>query len=216
MRSGSSRSAALLSMHSASTRRWDGWQPDSYGLCGGMAFAALDYHRAGTQIPRGLDRDDIPTRDTAEGAALRHYLWERLIDSLEANLATFLAWMGMLHLVPEWPFGGGAGWLRDESRKQWSVLKKHIDAGEPWPIGLIGSSRMAFNNHQVLACGYTETSSTGTLQLYDMNCPGVTNTIRINLEGDSLAHTGAETCASNARGMTKGFFCEKYSPKVPA
>ena len=61
--------------------------PDSYGLCGGMAFAALDYFQADAEIPRGAGPDDIPTRATVQGAALRSYLWDRLIDSLEANLA---------------------------------------------------------------------------------------------------------------------------------
>ncbi|MGH2736284.1 MAG: hypothetical protein ACRDKZ_11940 [Actinomycetota bacterium] len=189
--------------------------PDSYGLCGGMAFAALDFFKSDAQIPRGDGPDDIPNRDTPEGAALRSYLWTRLIDSLEPNLATFLGWMAKLHLVPDVLFlDGGADALRDDSRKQWATLKRHLDKGEPWPIGLIGATRDPFNNHQVLACGYAMGSSRATIYVYDMNCPGRTNTIRINLEGDELAASGSESCAGK-RGVLRGFFCERYSHKTP-
>ena len=190
--------------------------PDSYGLCGGMAFAALDYFKSDAEIPRGAGPDDIPTRSTPEGAALRSYLWDRLIDSLEENLATFLAWMAMLHLVPSgWPFRGGRAWVLDESRSEWSALKEHLDAGEPRPLGLVGATRDPFNNHQVLACGYEEKSTSGTIHLYDMNCPGRTSHIHVGLERGALVSLDAETCASRNRGRLMGFFCERYTPRSP-
>ena len=38
--------------------------PQVYGLCGGMAFAALDYYRANLALPRGSGRNNQPTRAT--------------------------------------------------------------------------------------------------------------------------------------------------------
>lgn len=195
--------------------KWaSGAVPASYGLCGGMAFGALDYFKSGADIPRGSGSDDIPTRETPEGAALRSYLWARLIDSLELNLTTFLEWMVRLHLVPDVLFlNGGADALRDDTREEWAKLKRHLDEGEPWPIGLVGATRDPFNNHQVLACGYAHGSERATVYVYDMNCPGRTNTVRISLRGDGL--DGSESCSSSKRGVLRGFFCERYSHKTP-
>ena len=77
-----------------------------YGLCGGMAFASLDYWLQGWVVPRGISGGDQPSRDTPEGTVLRDYLWARLLDSVLANGVTILSWMAILHI----PFLGGAQW----------------------------------------------------------------------------------------------------------
>src|SRR5206468_3132476 len=114
-----------------------------YGMCGGMAYAALDYYKAGQVLPRGTGPNDWPTRATPQGKILRDYIWQRLIDSLSMGGAasSTLAWMIIQHRVPTtWPFNGGPAWLLARSKEQWIVLKKHLDAGEPWPIVLIGTT----------------------------------------------------------------------------
>src|SRR5258706_2474485 len=72
--------------------------PQTYGLCGGMAFAALDYYQAKLVLPKGNGYNDQPTRTTPAGVTLRTYLWKRLLDSLELNAAKVLVWMVVLHV----------------------------------------------------------------------------------------------------------------------
>ncbi|MGH2627777.1 MAG: hypothetical protein ACRDHY_14135 [Anaerolineales bacterium] len=193
-----------------------GGLPQVYGLCGGMAFAALDYYTRGLPLPRGTGPSDQPTRKTPKGATLRTYLWQRLLQSLTVGGAgaLMLANMAALHLMPKrWPFRGGAPWLLARSKSNWIRLKRHIDAGEPWPIGLVGTTKDPFTNHQVLAYGYDDNGDgRGTIYVYDMNCPGAEQTLRVDFRGESLQ---AEESCPGARGPLRGFFCEIYSPAEP-
>src|SRR3712207_7546860 len=52
-------------------------------------------------------------------------------------------------LFRSFPFStlGGAQWLRDRSREAFSTIKAHIDRGEPWPIGLIGTTGNRSEEH---------------------------------------------------------------------
>lgn len=183
--------------------------PDRYGLCGGMAFAALDYYRAGLPIPTAVDPMDQPP----PGSPLRDYLTRRLIDSLVTNGATFLAWKAMLHIAPAGPpVSGGPRWLRDRSRDEWIALRGHIDRGEPWPLALVGEAADPFSDHQVLACGYDERDGRSVILVYDGNCPGRVQEISLDLTGPSL--DARESCPGG-RGALRGFFCERYSSSVP-
>ena len=189
--------------------------PQTYGLCGGMSFAALDYYEAKLALPRGNGPMDWPTRTTPGGAILRTYLWKRLIDSLELNAAKVLVWMVALYVLPAWwPFSGGSAWLLRESKKEWKLLKEHIDAGQPWPIALIGTTKNPCDNHQVLAYGYEDPGDgTGRIYVYDMNCPDAERKIKIDMRGRALL--AVEDCASTTRGPLQGFFCEDYKPAQP-
>ncbi len=186
--------------------------PDSYGLCGGMAFAALDYFRAQVPIP---SCKVAPTRDTAAGTTMRDYLEQRQMDSLKDNLPTVLAWMAMLNLIPQWwSFKSGAGWLLDRTKEQWQVLCKSIQAGNPQPLALIGATNNPTENHQVLATGCDDPQDgTGVIYVYDMNCPGAEQTIRLDLRGSVLQ--AVESCPSDARGPLRGFICETYGKVAP-
>lgn len=186
--------------------------PESYGLCGGMAFTALDYYKQGGNLPRGKDYHDLPPSDNPQGKALRDYLWKRQLESMNDNFPTLLAWMFMLHSgLPM----TGTKWLLDRTEEEWDELKKHIDQGSPWPICLVGSSRSPFDNHQVLAYGYDEPEKgKGTIYLYDMNCPDKEHTTRLDFgRGNQLE--AEESCPSDHRGALRGFFCEAYKPATP-
>ncbi len=185
--------------------------PDSYGLCGGMAFAALDYFTYDQPPPRGRSVHDQPQHDSRAGTALRNYLWRRQLDSLTANGAGYMQWMVMLHTpLP----GAGPGWLLSRTRREWQRLKGFIDRGEPCTLGLIGTTTMPFNNHQVLALGYDDQGDgTGTVYLYDMNCPGKEQTIILDFRGKELV--AQESCPSRPRGPLRGFFCQVYRPVRP-
>ncbi|WP_322512793.1 hypothetical protein [Chloroflexus sp.] len=185
--------------------------PTHYGMCGGMAFVAADYFRAGVPLPRGRDLNDLPLDDSPRSRALRDYLWQRQVESFVVNAPQLIAWMVMLHLPL--PFAGPR-WLLERTKAEWRALKAKIDAGEPWPICLIGSSRSPFDNHQVLAIGYDQTGSDiGVISVYDMNSPGRAQTITLDMRGRELE--AVETSPSPARGRLRGFFVEQYTPKPP-
>lgn len=202
---GSSSITAIL-------RGWtDGLMPEAYGMCGGMAFAALDYFLQDKLPPRGKHAKDQPDPADEKGKRLRDYLWRRQVESFRANAPQLLAWMVLLHLPI--PFAG-PGWLLTKTRQEFDKLKHHIDDGTPWPLCLIGTSTNPFDNHQVLAYGYEDPDSgTATIFLYDMNCPGAEQKLELDLRGDHLR--AKESCASQARGPLRGFFCEAYQPDKP-
>ena len=181
--------------------------PERYGLCGGMAFAALDYFHAGRRPPYETD-------PAAIDPALRSYLWERLLESWVSNGATFLEWIARFHyLPPRWPFDGGPRALRDRTRRAWGTLKSSLDSGQPLPLGLVGMGADPFLDHQVVAFDYaTRGDDAGVVSVYDMNCPGAAQTIQFDLSGDALVTT--ESCP---RGQDRlaGFFCEAYRSAVP-
>lgn len=203
-----------------------GWlaraNPQTYGLCGGMAAAALDYYKARRPLPRGAGPTDWPTDATPQGAALRSYLLHRQIDSMVLNFPKLLFWMFMLHTDVPFTTDDGPRWLLRRTQAEWELLKRKIDEGngdndgdkQPWPLTLIGTSSSPFDNHQVLAYDYADTGDgTGTIFLYDMNCPGGEQTIKLNFRGPALA--AEESCASAPRGPLHGFFCNEYKPVVP-
>ena len=202
--------ARLIGARDKLARLTAGAIPERYGLCGGMAFAALDYMRAGLPTPRS----DGPNDQPPVGSPLRVYLWQRLLESWALNGATFLEWKARLHIVPaRWPFDGGARALRDRSRLAWRTLRQRLDAGDAVPIGLVGESSDPFVDHQVVAYDYVPGSDlTGTILVYDMNCPGAAQTIRIDLSGDALS---AEESCSRAGNSLRGFFCEDYERATP-
>lgn len=182
--------------------------PENYGLCGGMAFAALDYFNAGVPTPRGTGRNDQPP----VGSDLRVYLTKRLLESWVPNGVTFLELIARLNYLPRWPFGAGPRALRDRSRDAWRTLKGRLDAGKPVPLGLIGGGANPFLDHQVVAYDYVPTSElTGTIYVYDMNCPETGQTITIDLTSDELH---ADSSCKSVDPLL-GFFCESYEPSTP-
>jgi hypothetical protein len=183
---------------------------DTYGLCGGMAFAALDYYKLQWVVPRGNHAEDQPTRTTREGAVLRNYLWERLIQSQIDNGVKFLIWTVALQM----PGGGGSSWVLDQTKQEWEKLKRQIDAGEPCPLGLIGTTNNLLANHQVLAYGYEDNGNgTSVLYLYDSNCPGKESKTTLDFNSNELV--AVEDCSNGDRGPLRGFFCETYSFQTP-
>lgn len=184
--------------------------PERYGLCGGMAFAALDYFRAGVPLPA----DATAVGQPPAGSVLRDYLWQRLIDSWELNGLVFLEWIARLYVVPErWPFDGGTGALRKRSRASWQALRRAIDAGSPVPIGLVGGAKDPFEDHQVVAIGYeAQDADHGIIDVYDMNCPGAVRTITVGFSAPALM--AVETCERQGNPLL-GFFVEAYVPKIP-
>lgn len=94
-------------------------------------------------------------------------------------------------------------------------MKQYLDAGTPWPLGLIGMTRSPKDNHQVLAYGYSDNGDgTGTLYIYDNRRPDQECTITLDFNGQELT-VPSESCTDVERGELKGFFCSSYRQNSP-
>jgi hypothetical protein len=189
---------------------------ETYGLCGGMAFASLDYWLMRWVVPQGTKSNDQPQRTTPEGAALRNYIWSRLLTSVEDNGLKFLQWMGM--------FGGGGGpggavWLLQQTVQEIATLRQIIQQQKrPVTIGLVGTTANPFHNHQVLCYGFKdEPDGTISLFIYDNNHPGGESLIRLDLSGSTPdgVNTVHDDTYTTQRGPLRGLFCTAYKFTMP-
>src|SRR5512132_1266292 len=89
----------------------------TYGLCGGMAYYALDHWNARVPIARGSGASDQPARTAPAPTAIRNLLWQRLLDSLGPGgvLQKTIEWSVLMNQVPK-ELGGGAEGLRNRTR----------------------------------------------------------------------------------------------------
>ena len=132
------------------------FEMETNGLCGGMAFSALDYYHSNRPTP------DV----SSPNSKLREYLLKRQLDSFKYRDSwRFYRWTRRSNstIVPKT--------LENEIPK----AKKSIDSGNPVVLGLVGATRVrdiGDDNHQVICYGYNENSSgKTTLYVYDPNCP---------------------------------------------
>jgi hypothetical protein len=183
-----------------------------YGLCGGMAFASLDYFFKHWVVPQGTGQGDQPQRSSPHGATLRNYIWTRLLRSVVDNAGRFLQAMGMVSRGAD-----GAKWLVSQTATELSILHMNIDVGRPVPIGLIGTTNNPFHNHQVVCYGYElNPDKTHTLFIYDNNRPGLESVIRLDTSGPKLKVLHDDTLPQTPdRGPLQAFFVESYTPSEP-
>lgn len=179
-----------------------------FGLCGGMAFAALDYYKANRDLPH----EPGPTTDNIS-PALRSYLVGRMIDSLtyHNNLGHVLAWMAVEQLVP---LDQGKHLLLDWSHTEFQKLQGLVNANGAWPLALIGESQDPCENHQVLAFKCVSGAGANAIYIYDMNHPGNGRQITLNFSGSMLQATF--DFDGDAWQPLRGFFCEDYAFVQPA
>lgn len=127
------------------------------GLCGGMAYAALDYFKYGIATPR---QDYTPV----SGTALESYIYGRQMTSLQLHMDKWTE----LHANPfgarnseffNWGLQGTGGGRLQE-------LRAKIDAGQPVPLGLKSLSANPGEDHVVLAYGYDMGRYKGDLGAY--------------------------------------------------
>lgn len=197
----------------------------AYGLCGGMAFSSLDHWNAGVPIPRGAHVADQPVRSRPGTPGLREVIWTRLIDSLTTGgvMARTIEWTFLLNQVPEFLRGGAPELLR-RTRLELAILRGHIDAGRPWPIGLIYDNSSIWEQHQVVVFGYEDLGPNRmNLFVYDNNVPAqygqtAASLITLNLGFPTLNATtpGDLLVTDTSPGrMLAGLFCSNYTPAAP-
>ena len=141
----------------------------TFGLCGGMSWAALDLFFDEQAVP-------VDSAPPPEGTVLFSRLVGRQADSLAKTqlFQRVLTWQLLPDSTQWWRF-----WLDNIGKlvqqKEWPQLRTGLEAGKPQSICLIRSAGISgfANNHQVVAAGY-ETTPDGrvTVDLYDPNHPG--------------------------------------------
>lgn len=156
--------------------------PSSYGLCGGMSFAAADLFIAGHSVP---ERSTPPSR----GSATFEYLVKRQTTSLGPGLREgrrFVQWMAR----PD----DGAGGTRELTAGIVPGIVDTLEAGEPVVLGLVlnrrGRGSAMWENHQVLAYRASRDATGDTvLHVYDPNYPGADKAVircRPAITGDEI------------------------------
>ncbi|HAA28100.1 MAG TPA: hypothetical protein DCE56_11055 [Cyanobacteria bacterium UBA8553] len=194
----------------------------SYGLCGGMSSAAYDFLAADRSIP-------LHTTAPAVGSTLHQYLYRRQIDtfgSFGEYIAKFAQWM----VLPDDTIFG----IQKRTYDEFEEIRAKLDDGNPVVLGLVYvSSRETieiWNNHQVLAYGYSEVSdSTIDVNIYDPNYPG-RDDVTIRVERVPVGTTFVPGVPPRKRTVlgfrctqkmsnhdikVRGFFAMPYAPVMP-
>jgi hypothetical protein len=197
--------------------------PTSYGLCGGMTYAALDNFISGGTLPN-------PTDKTApvSGTPLRSYLYDRQHDTFVVDdawmIRRFIDWVAH----PDTTTAGITGLDVLSDRELEGNIRPQLAAGHPVPLGLVKANisvgsvtstddNVLVKNHQVLAIGYElhVDPVNGThwdIRIYDPNHPDTIQRMHThsNVAGYQTDDTGTQQTES-----FRGFFATPYSPKQP-
>jgi hypothetical protein len=212
----------------------------SYGLCGGMASAALDYYLSCIPIP---STSSVPSA----GTTLHKYLFDRLLDSLGTPtfgmVMKFMSWtqrpdtdsnmlttaykaIGPLAALLYGPLPAIAshfikvdGVQELTAREEFPKIVAELNAGRMVVVGLVyvGPGKLnIWDNHQVLAYGIERVSSTVTkIKIYD---PNYNRDDRIYLRCE-LANGGSRVQCEEVIGAkterVRGFFRMPYTRKIP-
>ena len=193
--------------------------PPSYGLCGGMCSAALDFVLAGQSIP---ETAKIPRG----GTRLQRYLFRRQMDTMGAMGATMIKVAQWTTLPDDTPLG-----VQRLTADEFTRLRQRLDDQNPVVLALIyvrarnaaELARVIFDNHQVLAHAYLQNNPWDyTVQVYDPNYPGKDDVV-LRLRQVPVAASGAEPLVGweivqqigiKARPV-RGFFAMPYMPIQP-
>jgi hypothetical protein len=143
----------------------------AFGLCGGMALAALDLYRAGIVPAPG----DGPPE---EGTPRFRYIARRQLDSFELGLAPL-----RFYLLGA-PWRSSASRANEVVRRELPRIRAELDAGRPVVLGLVhvvsANPAELVRNHQVVATGLEPGPEPGSaaIRVYDPNLPG-DDTVRL-------------------------------------
>lgn len=210
----------------------------NFGRCGGMAFAGYDFYLAGVPIDHTvtappaegalgqfiydwlLDSLRLNVGTFTEWLVelhLRSRLNEVARTALAAAVGNVIAGpIGaaitayLAATTDIFAFPSGKETLLESSKREWTVLKDILDRQAAWPLGLIyGDKPLLWDQHQVLAVGYTDNGAAGgTIVIWDNEDANVQSTLTLDFRGGEL-RTGGR------RSNIKGFFHERYMPERP-
>src|SRR5262249_574452 len=181
------------------------------GLCGGMAYSALDYFLSHRTIPQ---QDYLP----AESTPLQRYIYDRQMASLTSNVdkwaeVEFNPLSARDSEFFNWGLQGSGGGRLEE-------LRSFIDRGMPVPLGLKADHG---GDHQVLAIGYDMGRYRGDLGafqgdlkifVYDSNHPGRTMTLVPDVANKVYRYPAASADGDTNTWRTY-FVDKKYRSQLP-
>ena len=170
-------------------------------------------------VDRLLDSLDLNGRTFLDWWATLHLLPQlgRVATvTLLANVGSFLGPLGAVvgafigTRADIFEFGGPKP-LLDRTKVEWPRIKRRLDEQAAWPVGLIyGDETNLFNQHQVLAIGYTETGlGTASLEVWDNEEGNKGRKFDLDFRGDELIESGFPD------HRIKGVFAEEYQRRVP-
>ena len=174
------------------------------GLCGGMAFAALDLWFAG--IPAPVD----PTPPPENSPAFR-YLVRRQLESFELGLGPARFYL----LGAPWRSPGSRA--AEVLRRELPRIRRDLETGRPVALGLVhavsANPATPIQDHPVVAGGQEAGPDPGSLALriYDPNLPGDA-TVRLVIRKTSDAEL--ELTYSGGPPVV-AFFRQGYRPRDP-
>ncbi len=190
-----------------------------YGLCGGMSAGAVDFLLAGREIPA---MKEAPRR----GTKLHRYLFRRAMDSfaMGESILRFARWMFL-------PDDGLNGTYR-MTLGEWEKVRAMLDEHRLVPLGQLRAkaanlqeiSRDVWNNHQVMAYGYTENADSSVdIRIYDPNCPDADGVfiraerVQVGVDHNSPVYGLAcyECDCWEKHRILHGFFAMPYEPADP-
>lgn len=181
---------------------------ESWGRCGGMSFASLDYYFANITMPTHESKDFPDKKVPQDGSILADYIYERQINSL-FTLSSFKFFDWSLQRNNENIFRKSISYKT--KHEEFSKLKKSIDSGKPVILGLIGAARVKeiCKNHQVVAYGYEfdPNNEKIVIYIYDSNA----HDREITMESDKFSPVFKESNGQEWRG----FFVQDYHFKHP-
>lgn len=165
----------------AVAQRWP-----TFGLCGGMALAAIERWPA----------RDVSTSELIQ-EPLRPLLRKRQERTLRASLPRFAMWW-----VRARASSGPDGWAGPLGQEL-DRIEASLRAGRPALVGLVGDAPDPFALHQVVAFGLDRRGPLdSTISIYDPNAPGQTRTIITSASdrsGGSAISTTIPTGLRNGR-----------------
>ncbi|MEH7118358.1 hypothetical protein V7128_13160 [Neobacillus vireti] len=145
----------------------------SYGLCGGMIYAAIDFFEAKMSVPANLT--------APSSGPLFQYIVNRQIESFDLpfGLMKYIVLMNpflsdhetnasKLRAAPH-----GRAWRM--MKVEWPRIKNDLDNGKLSPLGLVRVKSLnpfeIRRHHQVLAYGYEWNENNLIIHIYDPNFP---------------------------------------------
>ncbi len=136
----------------------------SFGLCGGMALAAIERWPA----------PGVPT-SALDPVAMRPLLRKRQEQTLRVCAPRFAGeWLRALKNGP------GDAPLAGVLARELDRITETLASGRPALVGLVGDAPDPFANHQVVVFGIERTGPVeATLDVYDPNAPGQTRWVRV-------------------------------------
>jgi hypothetical protein len=177
---------------------------NSYGLCGGMCFAALDYFYSEKEIPY------IESTPEA-GDFLHSYIFKRQNDTY-GHFGKFISKFILWSLISDIK-------LQSNTYKEFSDIQLFLDRKQPIVLGLVyvhlSKSIAIWSNHQVIAYKYEIDSEKNTVYLYDPNFPGREDIVIELVKTEKGLQCIQRDLQSNAGIAVRGFFKIPYSSNVP-